>query len=466
MIPTTLLEVATAVDGTLHADDQTAIVTSVVLDSRSVEPGGLFVAVKGERVDGHEFAVQAVQQLGAVGVLGQREVPVPCVVVADPQAALGLLARSILDRLPECTVVGVTGSSGKTSTKDLIASVLSSTMATVAPVGSQNNEYGLPLTVLRADEQTRVLVAEMGSRGIGHIATLTRIAPPRIGVVLNVGTAHLGEYGSVEVIAQAKGELVEALPSAGDGGVAVLNADDPRVRAMALRTSARVVLVGVGQDAEVRAEDVRLLAGAHAAFTLVTPEGSAPVDLGYVGAHHVANALAAAAVARELGMAVTVVAAALSRARPTSRWRMEVVERADGVTIVNDAYNASPDSVRAALEALVGLAAGRRTWAVLGEMLELGEARIEQHEWVGDLAARLGVDRLVVIGDGARPIADAANRHGSWAEAPVVVPDVTAAVALLEHDLRTDDVVLVKASRSIGLERVVDALLVDEGVRS
>jgi UDP-N-acetylmuramoyl-tripeptide--D-alanyl-D-alanine ligase len=466
MIPTTLLEVAEAVDGTLHAEDPTAIVTSVVLDSRSVEPGGLFVAVKGERADGHEFAVEAVEQLGAVGVLGQRELPVPCVVVPDPQAALGLLARSILDRLPECTVVGVTGSSGKTSTKDLIASVLSSSMATVAPVGSQNNEYGLPLTVLRANEETRVLVAEMGSRGIGHIATLTRIAPPRIGVVLNVGTAHLGEYGSVEVIAQAKGELVEALPSAQDGGVAVLNADDPRVRAMAARTSARVVLVGVAQDAEVRAEDVRLLAGAHASFTLVTPEGSAPVALGYVGAHHVANALAAAAVARELGMAVTHVASALSQARPASRWRMEVVERADGVTIVNDAYNASPDSVRAALEALVGLAAGRRTWAVLGEMLELGEARVELHESVGQLVARLDVDRLVVIGDGARPIADAADRYRSWAEAPMVVPDVAAAVELLAQDLRTDDVVLVKASRSIGLERLVDALLVDEGVRS
>jgi UDP-N-acetylmuramoyl-tripeptide--D-alanyl-D-alanine ligase len=385
-------------------------------------------------------------------------------VVPDPQAALGLLARSVLDRLPGCTVVGVTGSSGKTSTKDLIASVLSAAMATVAPVGSQNNEYGLPLTVLRATEGTRVLVAEMGARGIGHIAALTRIAPPTIGVVLNVGTAHLGEYGSVEAIAQAKGELVEALPPAADGGVAVLNADDPRVRDMAARTSARVVLVGVAPDAEVRAEDVRLLAGAHPSFTLVTPEGGAPVDLGYVGAHHVGNALAAAAVARELGMGVTDIAAALSLARPASRWRMEVVERADGVTIINDSYNASPDSVRAALEALVGLAAGRRTWAVLGEMLELGEARVEQHEAIGHVAARLGVDRVLVVGDGARPIADAASRYRSWVDAPMVVPDAAAAVGLLEQDLRSDDVVLVKASRSIGLERLVDALL-DVAVR-
>src|SRR4051794_23561099 len=466
MIPTTLLDVAAAVDGQLLATDPTAIVTSVVLDSRSVQPGALFVAVKGERVDGHDFAVAAVEQLGAVGVLGQQAVPVPCVVVPDPQTALGLLARSVLDRLPECTVVGVTGSAGKTSTKDLIGSVLSPSIATVVPVGSQNNEYGLPLTVLRADDATRVLVAEMGARGIGHIATLTRIAPPRIGVVLNVGTAHLGEYGSVAAIAQAKGELVEALPSADRGGVAVLNADDPLVLPMAARTSARVVLVGVGPAAEVRAEDVRLLPGAHASFTLVTPEGSAPVDLGYVGAHQVGNALAAAAVARELAMPVSDVAAALSQARPASRWRMEVVERPDGVTIVNDAYNASPDSVRAALETLVGLAAGRRTWAVLGEMLELGEARVDQHETVGHLAARLGVDRLLVVGEGARPIADAANRYRAWADVPMVVPDVAAAVELLRQDLRTEDVVLVKASRSIGLERLVDALLLDHGVHS
>jgi UDP-N-acetylmuramoyl-tripeptide--D-alanyl-D-alanine ligase len=468
MIPTTLRQVADAVDGTLHdGADSAALVTGLVsVDSRSVEPGGLFVAVVGERVDGHDYAAAAVHEGGATAALGARRVGAPCVVVADPVVALGLLARSVLDRTPGCTVVGITGSAGKTSAKDLLASVLSSAMPTVASVGNNNNEIGLPLTVLRLTEESRVLVAELGSRGLGHISALTRIAPPRIGVVLNVGSAHLGEYGSVEVTAQAKGELVEALPPAAEGGIAVLNADDPRVRAMASRTSARVVLAGRAADADVRAEHVRLLAGAHPAFTLTTPEGSAPVALGYVGEHHVANALAAAAVGRELGLTVEAVAAALSLASPRSRWRMEVVERGDGVTVINDTYNASPDSVRAALRALVGLAGGRRTWAVLGEMLELGDARIEEHDAIGRLVGRLDVDRLVVVGEDARPIDTGANRERAWAEPPVVVPDADSAVALLERELRGHDVVLVKASRSIGLERVVAALLSDQGVRS
>jgi UDP-N-acetylmuramoyl-tripeptide--D-alanyl-D-alanine ligase len=467
VIPTTLRQVADAVGGTLHDADPDAVVTGPVsVDSRTVEAGGLFAAVAGERVDGHDYAAAAVRERGAVAVLAGRPVGVPAVVVTDPVAALGRLARSVLDRLPGCTVVGVTGSAGKTSTKDLLASVIGTAVPTVATGGSQNNEIGLPLTVLRVTHETRVVVVEMGSRGLGHIATLTAIAPPRIGVVLNVGSAHLGEYGGVEVIAQAKGELLESLPPAADGGVAVLNADDARVRAMAARTSARTVLVGRAPDAEVRAEDVRLHAGARPGFRLTTPEGFAPVELGYVGEHHVANALAAAAVARELGLSVEATAAALSQARPSSRWRMEVVERDDGVTVINDAYNASPESVRAALEALVGLAAGRRTWAVLGEMRELGAARVTEHQAIGGLVGRLGIDRLVVVGEAARPIEIGATRERTWAHAPAVVPDSDAAVDLLARELRADDVVLVKASRSIGLERVVVALLSDQGVRS
>jgi UDP-N-acetylmuramoyl-tripeptide--D-alanyl-D-alanine ligase len=465
VIPLTLQQIADVVGGCLtDVDDPSLVVAGPVsADSRAVEAGGLFVAVIGERVDGHDYAVEAVRERGAVAVLAARPVGVPAIVVADPVVALGLLARSVLDRLAGCTVVGITGSAGKTSTKDLLASVLSTALPTIAPVGSYNTEIGLPLTVLRVTEDTRVIVAEMGSRGIGHIATLTAIAPPRIGVVLNVGSAHLGEYGSVEVIAKAKGELVEALPV---DGLAVLNADDDRVRAMAARTSARVVLVGRAADAEVRAEAVRLLPGARPAFTLTTPNGSAPVELAYVGEHQVGNALAAAAVALELGLTVEAVARALSEARPVSRWRMEVVERGDGVTIINDAYNASPDSVRAALNALVGLADGRRTWAVLGEMLELGDVRVEEHQAIGRLAAGLDVERLVVVGEGARPIEAGANQRRSWTEPPVVVADVDAAVELLAGELRPEDVVLVKASRSIGLERLVAALVSDQGVRS
>jgi UDP-N-acetylmuramoyl-tripeptide--D-alanyl-D-alanine ligase len=456
VIALTLSQVAEAVGGALDSvTDPLAVVDgSVTVDSRTVEPGSLFVATYGERVDGHDFAAAAIEQ-GAVAVLAARPVGVPAVVVADPVHALGLLARSVLDRLPELAVVGITGSSGKTSTKDLVASVLAPVIPTVASIGNNNNEIGLPLTVLRVTDEARVLVVEMGARGIGHIAALTKLAPPTISVVLNVGSAHLGEYGGVDAIAAAKGELVEALPAE---GVAVLNSDDPRVDAMSSRTTARVVRFGRGRDAVVRAEDVRLPAGARAAFTLVTPEGSAPVELGYVGEHQVGNALAAAAVSRELGLEVGYIAEALSTSRPASRWRMEVVERDDGVTVINDAYNASPESMRAALDALVGLAAGRRTWAVLGEMRELGDASVEEHRRIGRRAAELAIDRVVVIGDGARPIAQTVEA--------VVVPDVASAVELLEHEVRSGDVVLVKASRSIGLERVAAALLSTQGVAS
>jgi UDP-N-acetylmuramoyl-tripeptide--D-alanyl-D-alanine ligase len=295
----------------------------------------------------------------------------------------------------------------------------------------------------------------MGSRGIGHIAYLCKVAPPRIGVVLNVGSAHVGEFGGRDGIAVAKGELVEALPA---DGLAVLNADDSLVLGMRSRTAARTSTFGESADADVRAEAIALDADGRAGFTLVTPEGSAPVQLRLHGEHHVANALAAACVAREVGLAPGDVAAALHAAIPLSRWRMEVVHRPDGVTIVNDAYNANPESVRAALKALVGIARGRRTWAVLGEMRELGESSAEEHDAIGRLVVRLDVARLVVVGEGARPIHLGASLEGSWGEESVFVPDVDEALALLSREVRAGDVVLVKASRTVGLERIAEAL--------
>jgi UDP-N-acetylmuramoyl-tripeptide--D-alanyl-D-alanine ligase len=353
-------------------------------------------------------------------------------------------------------VVGVTGSQGKTSTKDLIASVLEGFGETIAPPGSFNNEIGLPLTALRATSLTRFLVMEMGARGIGHVRYLCDIAPPRVGVVLNVGLAHVGEFGSREAIAQAKGELVEALPPE---GVAVLNADDPLVAAMASRTSARVLTYGLAPDAGVGASEVTLDREGRARFTLRTPDGTAEVALGLHGAHHVINSLAAAAVAHELGMSTAAIATALSAATPRSRWRMEVTTRPDGVTVVNDAYNANPDSMRAALSALVAIAGERRTWAVLGEMRELGESSASEHEGVGRLVADMNISRLVVVGDGARAAHTGALGARSWAEEPVFVPDTDAATELLAKELRPEDVVLVKASRAAGLERVAAALL-------
>jgi UDP-N-acetylmuramoyl-tripeptide--D-alanyl-D-alanine ligase len=454
VIPLTLAEVADAVSGRLDAADPATVVTGgVTADSRLAGDGGLFVALPGEHADGHDYAAAAVGA-GAAAVLAARPVGVPAVVVDDPLAALGRLARAVLDRLPQVTVVGVTGSSGKTSTKDLLAAVLAHAGPTVAPQGSFNNELGVPLTVLRADPGTRFLVAEMGARGIGHIAYLCGIAPPRIGVVLNVGAAHAGEFGGREATARAKGELVEALPA---DGVAVLNADDPLVAAMAGRTRARVVTVGSRADgATVRAADVALDDAARAAFRLVTPAGEAEVRLALHGAHHVGNALAAAAVGLEAGLGPAEVAAALSAATPASRWRMEVATRADGVTVVNDAYNANPDSVRAALAAVAAMTRdGAQAWAVLGEMLELGDETAAEHRAVGEAAAGLGIE-VVAVGAGAHPAAAGAVAAGGAGQA---VADPAAAAALLAGALRPGDVVLVKASRGIGLDVLAAELL-------
>jgi UDP-N-acetylmuramoyl-tripeptide--D-alanyl-D-alanine ligase len=448
VIPLTLAEVAAAVDGSLVGADPGVRVTGPVeFDSRRVTPGGLFAAFAGERVDGHDFAGRAVAA-GAVAVLGTRaDLGVPTVLVTDPLAAMARLARAVTDRLPELTVVGVTGSSGKTTTKDHIAALVAPLGPTVAPAGSFNNELGHPYTVLRAEAGTRFLVLELGARGIGHVRHLCQVAPPRIGVVLNVGVAHLGEFGSVDAIAQAKGELVEALPAGDAGGVAVLNADDPRVRAMAGRTSARVVLVGTAADARVRATDVTLDGRGCASYTLHTPSGSAAVTLGVAGAHQVGNTLAAAAVALELGVPADDLAAALGALRPASARRMDVFDRPDGVTVIDDSYNANPASTAAALRALAALGGGRRTVAVLGYMAELGAAERDGHAEVGRLAAELGVGRLVVVGEAAAPILDGAATVPSWKGEPVLVSDQPAAVRELAGDLRPGDVVLVKGSR-------------------
>lgn len=352
MITLSLAEIADIIGGQSHdIPDPSVLVTGpVVTDSREVRPGSLFVAFAGERVDGHDYA-RSSAEAGAVAVLATRPVGVPAIVVPDVTAALGTLARTVVERLGT-EVVALTGSAGKTSTKDLIAQLLERKGPTVYPAGNLNNEIGLPLTALRADENTRYLVLEMGARYIGDIRYLTGLVPPKTGLVLNVGTAHIGEFGGREQIAQAKGEMVESLP---EHGVAVLNADDPLVRAMSSRTKARVLLFGEAEEADVRAEKARLTETGQAAFTLHTPTGCSDVTLRLYGEHHVSNALAAAAVAHELGMSADEIATALSEAGTLSRWRMEVTERPDGVTVVNDAYNANPESMRAALRALAAM---------------------------------------------------------------------------------------------------------------
>jgi UDP-N-acetylmuramoyl-tripeptide--D-alanyl-D-alanine ligase len=491
VIPLSIEQIARITGGRQNGDaaalGREAMVTGeVVIDSRRAGPGGLFAAVAGERSDGHDFASAAVAA-GAVAVLATRQVPVPAVIVADVPAALAALARFVVDSLPAARIAGITGSSGKTSTKDLAAQLVERLGPTIAPAGSFNNEFGLPLTVLRADPATRYLVLELSARGLGHIAYLCRIAPPRYGVVLNVGHAHAGEFGGLDQVALAKGELVEALPADAAGGVAILNADDPRVLAMASRTAARVVTFsqhpwhgspssgqlphGSGPPQKsltehlpqpsVRAADVRLDDLGRPSFTLLTPAGSAPVTLRLHGAHNVPNALAAAALAGELGLGLADIADGLCAAVARSRWRMEVRRRADGVMIINDAYNANPESVRAAIEALAHLARDGRGFAVLGHMAELGDTSRARHEETGEFAAQVlgpGLAGLIAVGEEAAPLLAGARRVGSWHGEAVGVPDGAAALDVLANQLKPGDVVLVKASRAAGLEGIAEVL--------
>ena len=456
MIPLSVAQVAELTGAALadigHPD---ILVTGpVVIDSREVQQGSLFAALPGTRSDGHAFAVAAVRA-GATAVLATRPVGVPALIVGDVQAALARLARAVVDRLPDLTIAGITGSAGKTTTKDLAAQLIEQLGPTVSPRDSFNNEIGHPLTVLRVTAETRYLVSELSARGIGHISALCEIAPPRLGAVLCVGHAHPGEFGSLDQIALAKGELPAALPA---DGVAVLNADDPRVAAMSGRTAARVVTFGRSPGADVRAELVSADSLGRPGFTLVTRSGSAPVQLQLYGEHHVSNALAAATLALELGMPVDAIAAGLSAAVARSRWRMEVTRLPDGVTIINDAYNANPDAMRAAIGALATMARGGRALAVLGHMTELGEQADELHEAAGAQAAQAGVAALIVVGDDAVPMLSGAKAVGSWDGELVHVPDSVSAVEAVRSRMRPGDVVLVKASHSIGLEKVALAL--------
>ncbi|WP_327085833.1 UDP-N-acetylmuramoyl-tripeptide--D-alanyl-D-alanine ligase [Nonomuraea sp. NBC_01738] len=471
MIPLPLARIAELTSGALAgmADPRAVVRGPVVIDSRQVEPGSLFAAFPGARVDGHDYAAQAVRS-GAVAVLASRPVEAPAVIVPDVAAALAALATAVAGSLPEATVIGVTGSAGKTSTKDLLARLMGRIGPTIAPVNSFNNEIGHPLTVLKADHETRYMVLELSAREAGHIGYLARIAPPAIGVVLNVGTAHLGVFGGKEAIAKAKGELIEALPAT---GCAILNADDPLVREMAARTDARVTLFGRSPDAAIRAEEIVLDERGRASFLLRAPSGAAHVKLRLYGEHAVDNALAAAAAGYELGLPVATIAEELSEAEPRSRWRMEVTERPDGVTVINDAYNANPDSMRAAFKSLGVLGSGRRRFAVIAALRELGEDSAALNEELGRLAGSAGLAGLVVAGPDAGPVlqgAFEAAAPGSGAGAPpgaadrqdtriVHVADAEAAAAELAGWLAPGDVLLVKGPRAMGLERTAELVL-------
>ncbi len=446
MIPLGLEEIAPVVGGTVEGDRSVTVTAPAVLDGREAEPGGLFVAVAGERVDGHDYADQA-GRAGAVAVLGARPTSLPTVVVADVQAALQRLASHVVARLRgRLTVVGLTGSQGKTSTKDLLAAVLSSVAPTIATVGSLNNELGVPLTMLRTDRDTRFLVLQMGARHVGHIARLADLVAPDVAVVLNVGRAHLGKFGSRAAIAKAKGELVQGLAP---GGAAVLNADDPRVVAMRALTDGPVWTFGQAEHADVRVRDIVLDRLARPSFVLQTTDDAAPVTLPVLGAHQALNASAAAAAALAVGVPLDAVGTALATTS-LSRWRLEARDLASGATLLNDSYNAHTESTLAGLDALAAVH-GDRHIAVLGEMLELGDDSEAEHRAVGEYAAARS-DVVIAVGDAARAIAVGAG------ERAVPLADNEAAVRWLHSHLAAGDVVLVKASRAARLDEVAAAL--------
>ncbi len=443
----TLDEVAAATGGRLHGDGST-VVDGVTQDSRDVQPGMLFVPLVAER-DGHDFIADAIAA-GASAYLTARERSVPgaaAVRVDDTMAALAALGCEARRRLGAVPVVGITGSVGKTATKDLLAAVLGRDRRVWASTRSFNNEIGVPITLLSTPAGTEALVVEMGSRGPGHIAELCRIARPTLGVVTTVGLSHTSELGSLAAVVLAKRELVESLPAAAGGGVAFLNAGVPEVAAMAAATEARVVTFGTG--GQVSAQSLELDDNLTPRFVLHSPGGEIDVELGARGVHSVDNALAAAAVGFELGVSLEDVAAGL--ATPAlSPLRMEVVRTPEGARLLNDSYNANPLSMRAALHALAALPAKRRI-AVLGTMAELGGFEAAEHAAIGLLAGQIGVEVIAVDTPG----------YSSDAAAVTDVKGIEGALAALRDlgDLGADDAVLVKGSRVAGLERLVDRLV-------
>ncbi|HEX9890185.1 MAG TPA: UDP-N-acetylmuramoyl-tripeptide--D-alanyl-D-alanine ligase [Nitriliruptorales bacterium] len=455
MIELSLHEIAEATGGRVAAADVALSVQSVVTDSRDAGPGALFVALRGEHADGHDFLDDAFERRATAALTEREHGHAGVVVVDDTWKALGHVGRLVRDRV-DPLVVAITGSIGKTTTKDLTSAALGAGLLTEAAQGSFNNELGVPLTLLRLSGDTQALVVEIGARGLGDIATLTPLVQPDVAVVTAVVGAHLEQFHDLETVAQAKGELVDALSAR---GTAILNADDPRVAGMASRTDARVLGYGYVGDsdlaAEVTAHDVTLDRLARASFRVASPWGSTEVHLPLAGVHHVGNALAALAAAGALGVDLEAAAAALAGAR-VSRWRSQVSE-VDGVVVINDAYNASPTSLEAGLRTLVAIEHTGATWAVLGYMAELGATEDEAHRRMGRRVAELGVDRLIVVG-GARPLYEGAAAAGLVADHRWHVDDVQAALRVLRPRLEAGDVVLVKASRVAGLEQVADGL--------
>ena len=446
MITLTAGEIALLVGGEVFCDKDLLVSKAPVFDSRLATPGCFFLALKGENADGHEFAAEAYRN-GSMFSLTSQRIDGPCIVVKDVLEALSILAAFVRKRLDKLIVIGITGSQGKTSAKDLLTHMLGAVGPTVAPAGSFNNDLGLPITLLQCDDRTRFCILEMGARHMGDIARLCEIAKPNIGVVLTVGTAHIGEFGSREIIAKTKGELIESL---GKDGVAILGTYDEFTPKMASLHQGEVILFGESADNEVRAADIEMREG-RPHFDLVTPAGRDAVGMRAVGAHQVSNALAVAAVGTALSLPLELIASSLSTAEISSKWRMELHESAD-LLIINDAYNANPESMSAAMRALVLFAQerGGSAWAFVGKMNELGQTQAPQSAAIGALAVELGIDHLVEIN---------APEYGEPVGAMVIHqrPTIESALDLVEY-FAPGDVVLVKASRSQGFEVLAESL--------
>jgi UDP-N-acetylmuramoyl-tripeptide--D-alanyl-D-alanine ligase len=446
MITLTAGEIALLVGGEVFCDKDLLVSKAPVFDSRLATPGCFFLALKGENADGHEFAADAYRN-GSMFSLTSERIDGPCIVVGDVLEALSILAAFVRKRLDKLIVIGITGSQGKTSTKDLLTHMLGAVGPTVAPAGSFNNDLGLPITLLQCDDRTRFCILEMGARHVGDIARLCEIAKPNIGVVLTVGTAHIGEFGSQEVIAKTKSELIQSLDK---DGIAILGTYDEFTPKMASLHKGQVILFGEIADIQVRAADVEMREG-RPHFDLVTPAGRDAVGMRAVGAHQVSNALAVAAVGTALSLPLELIASSLSTGEISSKWRMELHESAD-LLIINDAYNANPESMSAALRALALFAQerGGSAWAFVGKMNELGQTQAPQSVAIGVLAVELGIDHLVEID---------APEYGEPVGAMVVHqrPTIESALDLVEY-LAPGDVVLVKASRSQGFEVLAESL--------
>lgn len=450
MIALTAGEIANIVHGEIHCSPDILITKEPVFDSRQAQTGSIFLALKGDFQDGHDFAKAAIEK-GAVIVLASRPIDAPHILVPNVLVALGVLAQFVRGRLPYLTVIGITGSHGKTTTKDLLAWILRTRAETVATRASFNNELGAPLTLLRCTETTKYCILEMGARHVGDIKALCQIAEPDIGVVLEVGRAHVGEFGSVQAVAETKSELVKNLR---EGGFAILGRYDEFTPKMAEGLKVPFLTFGQTHEAQVRATDIEIREG-RAHFDLVTPQGREAVALRLVGAQQIPNALAAAAVCTALHIPIDVIAGGLSTAELQSKWRMELHEVSD-LLLINDAYNANPDSTAAALRTLSFFAQerGGQSWAFLGRMHELGESQLEEHASVGILASTLGIDNLVCIGapEYARDLPNAGDIAVHFCDSKAE------AVEISDH-FSPGDVVLVKASRAEKLEELVTSLI-------